>query len=137
MKKVVFFAALMMMASLTAFAGKAEREYKKETLDPAVKAAETAYKSSCGCALKVTVAKDMLNSQDDMSQARYIAQSVSEEVGKYCTDDESKKAVCQMKTLDIVKAKETSFSFKSGKGTAATDGQSYVSWDMMTRELDK
>ena len=138
MKKTVLFAALMMtmMASLSAFAGKAEREYMKDTVVPAVKAAETAYKSSCGCALKIVVAAT-IKTTDDMSQARYVAQSVTEGVAGYCTDDASKKAVCQMKTLEISKDKETAFSFKSGKGSAITDGQSYVSWDMMTRELDK
>lgn len=137
MKKIAMTAAVLMMATMTAFAGKAEREYKKETLDPAVKAAETAYKSSCGCALKVNVAKDILNSQDDMSQARYISQSIADGAAGYCTDDESKKAVCQMKTLEISKGKETGFSFKGSKGSAVTDGQSYVSFDMITRELDK
>ncbi len=136
MKKTVLFAGLMMMVSLSAFAGKAEREYKKGTLDPAVKAAETAYKESCGCALKITVAAS-LKSEDDMRQAKYISESITEGAKAYCTDAESKKAVCQMKTLDISKGDDTSYSFKSGKGSAVTDGQSYPSWDMMTRELDK
>lgn len=136
MKKTALFAGLMMMVSLSAFAGKAEREYKKESLDPAVKAAETAYKGSCGCSLKITVAAT-IKSEDDMRQAKYVSESVAEGAKAYCTDDESKKAVCQMKSLEISKAADTSFSFKSGKGSAITDGQSYPSWDMMTRELDK
>jgi hypothetical protein len=136
MKKIILFAALMMTASLPAFAGKAEREYMKDTVMPAVKAAETAYKSSCGCALKIVVGPT-LKTTDDMSQARNIANAVAEGVAGYCTDDASKKAVCQMKTLDISKGKESTFSFKSGRGSAVTDGQSSVSWDMITRELDK
>ncbi len=136
MKKIGMFAALMMMISMTAFAGKAEREYQKGTLNPAVKAAETAYKASCGCALKINVAAS-IKSEDDMRQAKYISESVAEGVKGYCSDDESKKAVCQMKTLDISKGADTAFTFKGGKGAAVTDGQSYASWEMMTRELDK
>jgi hypothetical protein len=136
MKKVALFAGLMMMVSLTAFAGKAEREYAKNTMTPAVKAAEAAYKSSCGCALKITVAAS-IKSEEDMRQAKNISESVAEGVKGYCTDDDSKKAVCQMKSLEISKATDTAFTFKAGKGTAATDGQSYVSWDMISREIDK
>lgn len=136
MKKIALFAGLMMMASLTAFAGKAEREYQKGTLNPAVKAAESAYKSSCGCALKINVAAS-IKTEDDMRQAKNISESITEGAKSYCTDDESKKAVCQMKTLDISKGDDTSFTFKGGKGAAVTDGQSYPAWDMMTPQLDK
>lgn len=124
------------LVSMTAFAGKAERDYMTNTVQPAIKDAEAKFKSACGCALKIT-ATDSLKSQDEMAQARNTASSITDNVEKYCTDEASKKAMCQMKTLDVVKGKETAFAFKGGKGTCTTDGQSYVHWDMITRELDK
>jgi hypothetical protein len=138
MKRVLSTTAgvAMMLFSLSAFAGKAEREYMANEVVPAVKAAETKFKAACGCALKIAVA-DSLKSTDDLAQARNIANSVTEGAPGYCTDDASKKAMCQLKTLDVVKGKDTAFAFKAGKGTCTTDGQSYVSWDMITRELDK
>jgi hypothetical protein len=139
MKRFLAASALLLVtvtASVTAFAGKEEREFMKNEVAPAVKEAETKLKAACGCALKINVS-DTLKSTDDMRQARNIANGVTEGAPGYCTDAESKKAICQMKTLDIVKGKDTAFTFKGGKGTAVTDGSSYVSWDMMTRELDK
>lgn len=139
MKRFLAASALLLVtltASVTAFAGKEEREFMKNEVAPAVKEAETKLKASCGCATKINVS-DTLKSVDDMRQGRNIAKAVTEGAEGYCTDAESKKAICQMKTLDIVKGKDTAFAFKAGKGTATTDGSSYVSWDMMTRELDK
>jgi hypothetical protein len=135
MKSVLIGTALMLV-SLTAFAGKTERDYMTNEVQPAVKAAEGKFKAACGCALKINVS-DSLKSTDDMAQARNISNAITEGAPGYCSDDASKKAICQMKTLDIVKGKETAFTFKAGKGTCTTEGQSYVSWDMITRELDK
>jgi len=135
MKSVLIGTALMLV-SLTAFAGKTERDYMTNTVKPAVAAAEGKFKEACGCALKISVS-DTLKSTDDMAQARNISNSIAEGAPGYCNDAESKKAICQMKTLEVVKGKDTTFAFKGGKGTCTTDGQSYVSWDMITRELDK
>jgi len=134
--KTVLIGTALMLFSLNAFAGKTERDYMSGTVQPAVKEAEAKFKASCGCALKITVS-DTLKSTDDMAQARNISNAITEGAPGYCNDDASKKAICQMKTLEVVKGKDTAFSFKAGKGTCVTDGQSYVSWDMMTRELDK
>ena len=123
--------------SSTAFAGKEERDYMKNEVMPAVKDAEAKFKSSCGCALSITVDETTVKSKDDMYSVKHIAGYVADGVGSYCTDAASKKAVCQMKSLLLAKAKEATFTFKGGKGTATTDGQSSCSWEMMTRELDK
>lgn len=128
--------AMMMTLSLSAFAGKAERDYMTNEVQPAVKAAETKFKASCGCALKINVS-DTLKSRDDLAQARNVSNSITESAEAYCNDAASKKAMCQMKTLDIIKGKDTAFAFKGSTGTSTTDGQSYAHWDMMTRELDK
>jgi len=135
MKQVAVISAVMLL-SVVAFAGKAEREYQKSDLTPAVTKAQDAYKKSCGCGLKINV-NASLKEVDDMRQAKHVSDNIAESVAGYCTDDASKKAVCAMKTLDITKGKESKFSFAGGKGTAVTDGQSYVTFDMMTRELDK
>ena len=135
MKQAVAVTALLLL-SITAIAGKAEREYQKTEMTPAVTKAQDTFKKACGCALKINVAAS-LKTVDDMRQAKYIADNVSDSVTGYCNDGESKKAMCAMKTLDITKGAETKFSFAGSKGSAITDGQSYVSFDMMTREIDK
>ena len=139
MKRFLAASALLLiavMAPRSAFAGKKEREFMNNEVVPAVKKAETAYQTSCGCALTINVS-DTLEKTDDMRRARSIANAISDNVPKYCSDAESKKAVCSMKTLDIVKGAKTTFAFKDGKGTATTDGTSHVSWAMITREIDK
>ena len=136
MKQAVAIAAVMFV-SLTAFAGKAEREYMKNEVMPAVKKAEAQYKKFCGCALAITVDEGTVKSTDDMYPTKHMAESIADGVEGYCTDDASKKAMCQMKSLQLAKAKESTFSFKGGKGVATTDGQSHTSFEMITRELDK
>ncbi len=134
MKKALIVLSLF---PLVAFAGKTERDYWTKEVTPAVKTAETDFKKACGCALKINVDEKTIKSTDDMYQAKHIADSVKEGAPTYCTDAASKKAVCQMKTLEISKTSETKFTFAGTKGTATTDGQAYTSWDMMTQQLDK
>jgi hypothetical protein len=128
---------LIGLMAVPAFAGKEEREYMKNEVVPAVKAAEAKVKSACGCALAITVDEGTVKTSDHMRLVKYIAEKVTEGAGSYCTDAASKKAVCQMKSLTLAKAAEATFTFKGGKGTATTDGQSSCSWEMMTQELDK
>ena len=137
MKNIPLIAASLLLVSLTAYASKEEREFMKTKLTPAVKAAEVSFKAACGCPLAIKVNETTIKSTDDMNEAKHIAESVSEGAPKYCTDAASKKAVCQMKTLELSKAAEVKFTFKGGAGIATTDGQSYPDFDMMARELDK
>jgi hypothetical protein len=126
----------LILVPMTALAGKAERDYQTKTMQPAVKAAEAKFKAACGCALTITVA-DSLKSRDELAQATNTAHSITDKVEKYCADDGSKKAMCQLKSFEISLGKETKFTFKDGKGTCTTDGKSSVHWDMITREIDK
>jgi hypothetical protein len=142
MKRVLVAASLTgmmgtMVLSVNAFAGKEEREYMKDEVMPAVKAAEAKFKSSCGCALTITVDDKTVKSKDDMYPIKHIAEAVTEGAPAYCTDAASKKAVCQMKSLVLAIAPEATFTFKAGKGTATAAGLSHCSWEMMTQELDK
>jgi hypothetical protein len=129
------FAVLCM--SLTAFAGKTERDLMTKQVVPAVTNAEAKLKSQCGCAVKITVDEATLKSMDDLRGARHIADAVAKGAEAYCTDAPSKKAICQMKTLTIAKAKPAGFTFKDGAGTATTDGQASCSWQQITRVLDR
>lgn len=125
------------LLSTAAFAGKAEREFVKEKLNPAIAAAESAFKSKCGCGLKIKFDAG-LKTEDELRLVRSMSNSIEEGV-KYCTDAESKKAVCQMKSVELKldKAKGTTFDFSGGRGLATTDGTSYPTFDMMTDKLDK
>lgn len=135
MKRALVMIPVLAM-SLTAFAGKEEREYYKNRVTPAVTKAEATFKAACGCALPIKVS-DTLKTRDEMEQAVNTSESITENAGKYCSDADSKKAMCQLKSLDIVKGPDSKFEYKAGKGTAITDGQSYVSWDLIVREVDK
>src|ERR1041384_3082890 len=98
MKRVLVVASLTAM-SLTAFAGKEEREMMKNEVTPAVKEAMAKVKASCGCAMTITVDETTVKTTDDMYQIKHMAGWVTEGAPAYCTDDASQKAVCQRKTL--------------------------------------
>ena len=127
---------LVAMVPVLAFAGKEEREFIKEKVEPTLAAAEAAVKTGCGCAMKITMSPT-LTTKEDLSLALYVAESVKEGAPKYCSDTESKQAICKMSSLTIDKSKEAKFTFSGGKGVATTDGTAYTSFDMMSRELDK
>ena len=134
--KAIYLIATAIALPVTAVAGKQEREYMKTDVVPAIRKAEATFKTSCGCGLRIAVTSS-IKTRNDLYEAKHIAEMVTEGAPGHCTDAESKKAVCQMKSLDIAKGPEAKFVFKDGKGTAITDGQVYPSWDMVARELDK
>lgn len=137
MKLTTPIALALTFLSAVAFAGKPEREFMKSELAPAVKQAEERFKSACGCALKITLNDSTTKDIEDMRKAKYAVGYVAEGAPGYCTDAESKKAVCQLKTLEVTKAAEATFTFKGGKGVCAHDGNAVPGWDMITREIDK
>jgi len=136
LKKITAAGSIVLVSSLVAFAGKAEREFQKKELKPMIAKAEAKYRSACGCALTITVTPS-IRTYEDMRQARFIARDILDKADGYCTDTESKKAMCAMRTLEIVRGKETSFTYSGTKGTATTEGVSYVNFEMITRQLDK
>jgi hypothetical protein len=131
----IVFAVLCM--SVTAFAGKMERDLMTKKVAPAVATAEANLKSSCGCAVKITVDETALTSMEELRGAQHIAEDIGKSVGKYCSDAASKKAICQLKTLSLTKSKDVGFTFKDGAGVATTDGNARCGWDQITKVLDK
>jgi hypothetical protein len=136
MKQTTITLALLAI-SITAFAGKMERDLVTKDVQPAIDAAKETLQSSCGCTVAITLDQDNLKSMDELRGAKYIAQHISEGAKKYCSDAPSKKAICQLKTLTLTKAKPAGFTFNNGTGVASTDGQQSCSWDQITRVLDK
>jgi hypothetical protein len=144
MYKGLIAASLLIVSSAaltgTAFAGKRERDEMTNRVMPKVKDAEAKFQASCGCALTITVDEATLKSVDEMHQVSYMAEKVSEGAKKYCTDDASKKAVCQLTSLTLAKVDKpakAAFTFKDGKGLMTTDGQANCTFEMVTRVLDK
>jgi len=131
----IVFAVLCL--SVTAFAGKMERDMMTKKVAPAVSTAMTNLKSSCGCDVQITVDETTLTSMEELRGAMHIAEDVGKSVGKYCSDAASKKAICQMKTLSLTKSKDVGFTFKDGAGVATTDGNARCGWDQMIKVLDK
>jgi hypothetical protein len=123
--------------SLTAFAGKMERDLVTKEVQPAITTTEAKLQSQCGCAVKISLDDGNLKSMDELRGAKHIAEHITEGVAKYCTDAASNKAICQLKTLTLTKGKPAGFSFNAGAGTATTDGQEACSWEQITRVLDK
>jgi opacity protein-like surface antigen len=126
----------LLAAFSTAFAGKEERDYAKNDLTPAIKDAETKWKSACGCMLAITVDASV-KVIDDMKTASHFCAYISAGVGGYCTDAGSRKALCQMKTLTVAKADVSKFTFKAGKGLATVYDNHSPSFEMIAQELDK
>nr|HEX4316030.1 hypothetical protein [Kofleriaceae bacterium] len=126
-----------MSVSALAIAGKEERDLYTKDVAPAVSAAQSAWKSSCGCPLAVKIDDSIMNSRYQLNQVKNLSDSISEEAPKYCTDAASKKAMCQMSTLAIVPAKAGAFTFKGGHGTATITNDEVPSFPMITAVLDK
>lgn len=136
MKQTTIVIAALTM-SLTAFAGKMERDLVTKDVAPAIATTEAKLQSQCGCAVKISLDETNLKSMDELRGAKHIAEHITEGVEKYCTDAPSKKAICQLKTLTLTKAKPAGFTFNAGAGVASTDGQQSCSWEQITRVLDK
>jgi hypothetical protein len=134
-KQLVAVSLMVAAVSLTAYAGKRERDVMTKETIPALREAEAKYKESCGCALAIDV-DDTLQSIEEIRLAKNLAKNVTASVPKYCSDAASKKAMCQMKTLTVTKG-HASFTFKDGHGIAMENGQEYTPFEMMTRVLDK
>lgn len=129
--------AALSAVSLTAVAGKLERDTMTKTVVPAIASAQAKFKSSCGCPLTITVDENSMNTRDLLFQAKNVADDVGEGAQKYCTDAPSRKALCQMKKLEILKRKPCEFTFKDGVGQCTSDGSMRCAWDQIIKVLDK
>ncbi len=136
MKLKYSFLALALI-SMAAHAGKAERDFASQEVEPTVKKAVTAVKTSCGCDIKFDYKVEAFKDTDELRKINQLASQFTDNVGRYCNDAPSKAAICKMKTVEVSKANETTFKFSNGKGIATTEGTSVPSWDMITREVDK
>jgi hypothetical protein len=135
MKRVLV--GVLMAVSMTALAGKEERDFMTKEVQPAAREAEAKWRASCGCSFALAVDEASFDEKQDMRSAKAFCERVGESITSYCTDGASKRAMCKMKTLVVKKAKDTAFTFRGGTGTATVSGYESPSWDMVTRELDK
>ena len=133
----VSVAAISFFISRGAFAGKAERDYMKEIVKPAMESAEKAYQDSCGCSLKI-VADPAFKSKDQLGVVRSVSDSLRKGITKHCVDKESNAAMCKMKTLKINRSEEkTEFKFSGSTGVATCEDDNFISFDQMAPEVDK
>lgn len=135
--KTLFAGALVAGIATISYAGKEEREMYKEQVAPAVTKATQAWKAACGCALSITVDDNTKKSTDDLRMAAQIPNVILDSVAGYCTDADSKKAMCQLKSIHIAKAATAEFKIAGGKGTWTHDGQARPGWDMVAAAVDK
>jgi len=137
MKKILVVVSLSAL-SLTAFAlTKEEREFLKTSVTPAMAEANAKFHAACGCPTPITIDESTIQSMDDVHNFKYMAEDITTNAPKYCTDAASKKAMCQLKSLTFARTKDAFFKITAGKGMLTEDGQSHATWDMMSRELDK
>ena len=127
----------LLLVSVTALAGKEERDFMNNEVKTKAKETAAKWKASCGCALNINIDEPSFKAKDDMYAAKYFLEHVEEGVGGYCTDEASKKAMCQMKTVVVKKADDATFTFKGGTGTATVYGNTSPSFEMVTAQLDK
>jgi hypothetical protein len=135
MKRVLV--CVLMAVSVTALAGKEERDFLNKEVQPSAREAEAKWKASCGCGIRVAIDEASFTVKHDMYAAKAFCDRVSENIAGYCTDAASKKAMCQMKTLAVRKANDVTFTFRGGTGTATVSSDASPSWDMVTQQLDK
>lgn len=130
-------APLLATLPLPASAGKAERDFTSQEVEPAIKASSEKISKTCGCAMKLDVKLDTFVDVDQLRNARNFVRSVADGAAGHCTDAPSKAAVCKMKTLEVTRGASPDFKFSGNKGTATTDVSSYPSWDMIAKQVDK
>ena len=134
---LLLIATLSLAAASLAHAGKPERDFLAAEVAPALKAAASTLKQSCGCEVKMDVKQDSFQTVDHLRQVRYAAGTIVDNAPRYCNDAPSKAAVCKLKTLEFARTGTTTFKFAAGKGVITFDESSYPSWDMLTAQLDK
>ena len=134
---LLLVATLSLAAASLAHAGKPERDFLAAEVAPALKAAASTLKQSCGCDVKMDVKQDSFQTVDHLRQVRYAAGTIVDNAPRYCSDAPSKAAVCQLKSLEFARTGTAAFKFAAGKGVITLDESSYPSWDMLAAELDK
>jgi hypothetical protein len=128
---------LVVLTSVSAFAGKPEREHKTTITEPKIKETVAAVKSSCGCSMGINVDWDSFKDVSKMAAIDYNGlEMLNEESKKFCTDKESKAVVCKIKTVHIAFG-PVKHEFKNGTLNYFVDGQSSVAWSQIFAELDK
>jgi hypothetical protein len=127
----------LLLTSATALAGKEERDFMNSEVQPKAKEAASKWKSSCGCELKIQIDDASFTKKEDMYAAASFLGHIIDDVGGYCTDAASKKALCQLKTLVVRKADDATFTFKGSTGIATVYGNTSPSFEMVTAQLDK
>lgn len=130
-------AVVLMFTPVLAFAGKPERDFVTNEAEPAMQEAVATIKSSCGCDVKFDAMYDTFKDINELWLIKRFANAITEGVAPYCSDEASKAAMCNLKTIEFSKGNDVTFEFKDGKGTATADSSSYPSWDMITRAVDK
>ncbi len=125
-----------MLSPVLAFAGKPERDFTTNEAQPAVQEAVATLKTSCGCDVNFDVKFDTFKDVNELWLIKRFANSINDGAESYCSDEASKAAMCNLKTIEFSKGSDVSFDFKDGKGTATSDSSSYPSWDMVTRAVD-
>lgn len=128
---------ILLCASVSAYAGKAEREFIETTMNPAVQAAAAAYKSACTGDLKIDVKVDSFKNVDELRQVRNFVNRIEESAAGYCKDKATKTVMSKLKVLEISKAAQVTVKFSGNKAVATTDESSFPSWDMLAAEIDK
>jgi hypothetical protein len=128
---------LSLLLPLAAHAGKEERDFTTQQLEPGIAAAKEALKKNCTADVKFNINYDTLKTKDDLTKVMLTARSITEDTAKYCSDKGTKAAISKLKTIDYTKSDKTDLSFANGKISVTTDGNSYAGWDAFASAIDK
>jgi hypothetical protein len=124
----------MGMSAGQAFAGKQERAFRTE-VETTIKAGESAVKTNCGCSFTAKIDWDSFKTEDHMRLVKYTFSDFDADSKTYCTDADSKKAVCKMKTISLSYGAKDDLTFANGTVKIVTGGGSYK-FDAIAKLLD-
>jgi hypothetical protein len=132
-----YLVATILVLSSAAYAGKAERE-KKVEIETALKVSAESLKKTCGCSVKFDVKWDSYKDTDSMARISMAGEKLVENAAQFCTDADSKKALCAMKVMSLSYGSDPAAAqFKGGTIIGQTNDMRTLDWPEYIKLLDK
>jgi len=128
---------LLLLISSASYAGKAERARIVE-IESALKGHAAAFKKACGCDIKFDVKWDTYTKVENMTRIEMAGEKLVENAPGFCTDAESKRAICVMKTMTLSYGAEPADpELKGSTVVGQTNDMRTLDWGEYIKLLDK
>ena len=131
------FILLLISVSSAAYAGKEERARKVE-IKSTLKTHAATFKKACGCDVKFDIKWDTYAKVEHMTRIEMAGEKLAENAPTFCTDAESKKAICVMKTMALSYGAEPADpQLKGSTIVGQTNDMRTLDWGEYIKLLDK